>query len=89
MIIKAKAVKKKNEKIIPFYKLKLGSVFVIKESGDAYANWYKYMKVMDAGANSDYNAVNLTNGIFSFEKIESDTEVEEVKAILTVEENNI
>lgn len=85
-----KITKKASEQIIPFYKLELGAVFMVKER-DAlvlYEDGYKYMKVRSNSADCNYNAVNLTNGCFSLEKIDSDLDVIEIPAELILEDND-
>lgn len=83
-----KITEKTLEKTIPFYKLELGAVFIVKEDDVFYYDGYKYMKVRSNDANCEYNAVNLTNGIFSLEKFDSDIKVEEIRAELTLEDND-
>ena len=83
-----KVVEKSFEKTIPFYKLRLGTVFVTKDGDVSYDDGYKYMKVRSNDETGIYNAVNLTNGIFSLEKIDSDTEVKEIRAELTLEDSD-
>ena len=84
-----KITKKTIDKTVSFYKLGLGAVFVIKDGDVAYDDGYKYMKVRSNDEIGIYNAVNLTNGIFSLEKIDSDTFVEEICAELILEDNDV
>ena len=82
-----KITKKGSKEVVPFYKLELGTVFEIKQN-DAYGDGYKYMKVRNNDVDCLYNAVNLTNGLFTLEEIDSDTEVEAVGVKMTIEDNN-
>lgn len=80
-----KITEKTSEEIIPFYKLELGAVFVIKERDMIFPNNFKYLKIRSNEVDCNFNAINLTNGCFSLEKIGSNTEVAELHAELILE----
>lgn len=83
-----KITEKALERIVPFYELGLGAAFIIKEKV-FYDDGYKYLKIRGGGdANCNYNAVNLTNGCFSLEEIDNDTNVAEIRAELIFEDND-
>lgn len=83
-----KIIEKSYAKIVPFYELELGAAFVIKKGDVSYDNGDRHMKVTsNDGVICLYNAVNLTNG-FSLEKIDSDTDVAEIRAELILEDND-
>lgn len=83
-----KITEKTFEEIMPFHKLGLGSVFVIKEGDVFYDDGYKYMKIESPDADCHYNSVNLTNGCFSLANIGSDTKVLEIRAELILDDSH-
>ena len=83
-----KITEKAFEEIMPFHKLGLGSVFVIKKGDVFYDDGYKYMKIKSDDPDCHYNSVNLTNGSFSPANIGSDTKVLEIRAELILDDSN-
>lgn len=83
-----KITEKAFEETMPFHKLGLGSVFVIREEDVFYDDGYKYMKIRSDDPGCHYNSVNLTNGSFSLANIGSDTKVLEIRAELRLDGNN-
>ena len=83
-----KITEKAFEEIMPFHKLGLGSVFVIKEGDVFYDDGCKYMKIKSDDPSCHYNSVNLTNGCFSLANIDSDTKVLEIRAELMLDDSN-
>ena len=83
-----KITEKAFEEIMPFHKLGLGSVFVIKEGDVFYDDGYKYMKIKSDDPDCHYNSVNLTNKCFSLANIGSNTKVLEIRAELRLDDSN-
>lgn len=83
-----KITEKAFEEIMPFHKLGLGSVFIIKEGDVFYDDGYKYMKIKSDDPDCHYNSVNLTNRCFSLANISSDTKVLEIRAELILDDGH-